>query len=372
MMAVNLGTRGVAEAPTLLEYCNHPGGHRSCPTCAAPTARRSRTTSRLWCLGNEMDGPWQIGHKTATEYGRLAAEAARAMRRVDPTHRARRLRQLQQPGWRPSRLGGDRARGVLRGRSTTSRCTTTTTRTPATSATSWPAARDMDRAIDGDRLDRRPRRRAAGVPSPAQGSRSTSGTSGTSPASHGAGLAATGPSTRPLIEDTYDVADAVVVGQPADHAAAARRPRRHRLPGPAGQRDRPDPDRRPGGRAWRQTIFHPFAQAAGTGPGRGPAGRAARRRCTTRDEHGDVPAAGRHRDVRRGERGGDRLRGEPVARRRPRSRASTCARLPGLRVESATTLAGPDGDIRATNTAERPDAVAAASQLPCPGRSPVT
>ena len=38
----------------------------------------------MWCLGNEMDGPWQIGHKTAAEYGRLAAETARAMRMIDP------------------------------------------------------------------------------------------------------------------------------------------------------------------------------------------------------------------------------------------------------------------------------------------------
>ena len=38
---------------------------------------------RMWCLGNEMDGPWQIGHKTAAEYGRLAAETARAMRMMD-------------------------------------------------------------------------------------------------------------------------------------------------------------------------------------------------------------------------------------------------------------------------------------------------
>jgi PAS domain S-box-containing protein len=39
---------------------------------------------RLWCLGNELDGPWQTGHKTADEYGRLAAETARAMRSADP------------------------------------------------------------------------------------------------------------------------------------------------------------------------------------------------------------------------------------------------------------------------------------------------
>ena len=40
---------------------------------------------RTWCLGNEMDGPWQIGHTSAAEYGRRAAEAARAMRLVDPS-----------------------------------------------------------------------------------------------------------------------------------------------------------------------------------------------------------------------------------------------------------------------------------------------
>jgi alpha-N-arabinofuranosidase len=39
----------------------------------------------MWCLGNEMDGPWQVGGKTATEYGRLATEVAKAMRRIDPS-----------------------------------------------------------------------------------------------------------------------------------------------------------------------------------------------------------------------------------------------------------------------------------------------
>lgn len=39
---------------------------------------------KYWCLGNEMDGEWQIGHKTAAEYGRLAHETAKTMRLVDP------------------------------------------------------------------------------------------------------------------------------------------------------------------------------------------------------------------------------------------------------------------------------------------------
>lgn len=84
MMAVNLGTRGVDAAVAQLEYCNHPGG-----TYWSDLRRKNGAADphnvRLWCLGNEMDGPWQIGHKTAEEYGRLASETAKAMRLVDPT-----------------------------------------------------------------------------------------------------------------------------------------------------------------------------------------------------------------------------------------------------------------------------------------------
>lgn len=82
MMAINLGTRGVQEAIDLLEYCNIEGS-----TYYSDLRRSHGATEphdiRFWCLGNEMDGPWQIGHKTAHEYGRLAAETARAMRAVD-------------------------------------------------------------------------------------------------------------------------------------------------------------------------------------------------------------------------------------------------------------------------------------------------
>lgn len=83
MMAVNLGTRGVREALDLLEYCNVRGG------TAWSDRRRANGSEepynvRMWCLGNEMDGPWQTGHKTAYEYARLATETARAMRQVDP------------------------------------------------------------------------------------------------------------------------------------------------------------------------------------------------------------------------------------------------------------------------------------------------
>jgi alpha-L-arabinofuranosidase len=84
MMALNLGTRGVQEACDLLEYANCPGG-----TQLSDLRRKHGAEDpydiRLWCLGNELDGPWQVGHKTAHEYGRLAAEAARAMKMIDPS-----------------------------------------------------------------------------------------------------------------------------------------------------------------------------------------------------------------------------------------------------------------------------------------------
>jgi alpha-N-arabinofuranosidase len=83
MLAANLGTRGVRAACDLLEYCNHPAGTRWADLRVAHGAAKPYGVG-LWCLGNEMDGPWQIGHKTAAEYGRLAAETARAMRMIDP------------------------------------------------------------------------------------------------------------------------------------------------------------------------------------------------------------------------------------------------------------------------------------------------
>ncbi|MBQ9993137.1 MAG: alpha-N-arabinofuranosidase, partial [Clostridia bacterium] len=82
MMAVNLGTRGPQDATNLLEYCNVPGG------TYYSDLRRSHGYEephniKLWCLGNEMDGPWQICRKTAEEYGRVACETAKMMKWMD-------------------------------------------------------------------------------------------------------------------------------------------------------------------------------------------------------------------------------------------------------------------------------------------------
>jgi alpha-N-arabinofuranosidase len=84
MMAVNLGTRSPDAARNFVEYCNFPGG------TYWSDLRRSHGYSEprkinLWCLGNEMDGPWQICQHTAAEYGRIAAEAAKVMKWTDPS-----------------------------------------------------------------------------------------------------------------------------------------------------------------------------------------------------------------------------------------------------------------------------------------------
>ncbi|MFE7843714.1 alpha-N-arabinofuranosidase [Microbacterium sp. NPDC057407] len=83
MYAVNLGTRGVLEALDVLEYANiRSGTHWSDMRVA--NGHADPHGIRMWCLGNEMDGPWQLGHSTAQAYAELAAKTARAMRQLDP------------------------------------------------------------------------------------------------------------------------------------------------------------------------------------------------------------------------------------------------------------------------------------------------
>lgn len=84
MLAVNLGTRGADEARNLVEYCNFPSGTYYSDLRIAHGYPKPHNI-KLWCLGNEMDGPWQICAKTAEEYGRLACETAKVMKWVDPS-----------------------------------------------------------------------------------------------------------------------------------------------------------------------------------------------------------------------------------------------------------------------------------------------
>jgi alpha-N-arabinofuranosidase len=82
MLAVNVATRGILPALDLLEYANHPSG------TALSDLRIANGTPdphnvRMWCLGNEMDGPWQTGFMAADDYGKIAARTAAAMKAAD-------------------------------------------------------------------------------------------------------------------------------------------------------------------------------------------------------------------------------------------------------------------------------------------------
>ncbi len=84
MLAVNLGTGTPQSAANLLEYCNFAGGtHYS--ELRKKNGHEAPYRVKLWCLGNEMDGPWQICGKTAEEYGRIACETAKMMKWLDPS-----------------------------------------------------------------------------------------------------------------------------------------------------------------------------------------------------------------------------------------------------------------------------------------------
>ena len=81
-MAVNLGTGGMEDARNIIEYCNFEGGTYWSDLRKHNGAEKPFKI-KTWCLGNEMDGPWQTGAKTAEEYGRIAAETAKIMKWVD-------------------------------------------------------------------------------------------------------------------------------------------------------------------------------------------------------------------------------------------------------------------------------------------------
>ncbi len=82
MLALNLGSRGLEQALAYVEYCNQPSGS-AWSDLRRQHGRKDPYDVRVWCLGNEMDGPWQIGHRTAYEYGRVANEVGRAMKNFD-------------------------------------------------------------------------------------------------------------------------------------------------------------------------------------------------------------------------------------------------------------------------------------------------
>jgi len=83
MLALNLGTRGVLKALDLLEYANLAAGS-ALAELRGVNGSPDPFNVRMWCLGNELDGPWQLGHRSAEDYGKIASQVAKAMRQMDP------------------------------------------------------------------------------------------------------------------------------------------------------------------------------------------------------------------------------------------------------------------------------------------------
>jgi alpha-N-arabinofuranosidase len=349
MMALNLGTRGVQEALDLLEYTNIPEG------TALSDLRRSHGAKepynvRMWCLGNEMDGPWQTGHKTAEEYGRLAEETAKAMRMIDPglelvacgsSHRS----MPTFGAWEATVLehcyeqvdfisahayyyqhGDDLGSHLASGLDMDAFVESVVATADSVRARQRHTKR-INISFDEWNVWYQDRYHAEGPP-------------------------AEWLEAPRVIEDTYDVADAVVVGsllisllRHSDRVTSACQAQLVNIIAPIRSE--------PGGPAWRQTIFHPFAQAAALAKGdvlrvevHAPTYETA--------AHGDAPvvdAVATH-DAEAGELvlfAVSRAQSEPVALEvdlRAFGEAS---------LAEATVLA--DGDVRAANTQQAPDRV---------------
>lgn len=84
LLGMNFGTGTAEMAAALVEYCNYPSGTRW-SNLRREHGYEQPHNVKYWCLGNEMDGPWQIGHMTATEYSEKAVDAARQIRVIDPS-----------------------------------------------------------------------------------------------------------------------------------------------------------------------------------------------------------------------------------------------------------------------------------------------
>ena len=83
MLAINLGTRDELAALDLVEYTNLPTGSALSDQRAANGSEQPFGVT-MWCLGNEMDGPWQLGHRNAVDYGKIASRTAKALRQLQP------------------------------------------------------------------------------------------------------------------------------------------------------------------------------------------------------------------------------------------------------------------------------------------------
>jgi alpha-N-arabinofuranosidase len=81
-VCINAGLGTIDEARHWVEYCNEPD-HTYYADLRRANGRDKPWNVKIWGLGNEIDGPWQLGHRTAEDYAKFALEAAKAMRRAD-------------------------------------------------------------------------------------------------------------------------------------------------------------------------------------------------------------------------------------------------------------------------------------------------
>ena len=258
MLAVNLGTRGTLEALDLLEYANIRSG-TALSELRALNGRTEPFGVKMWCLGNEMDGPWQLGHRSAADYGKIASRTAKAMRQLDPSL------ELVVCGSSGAHMPtfGDWEREVL---------THTYEDVDYISCHAYYEEKDGDlasflaSAVDMDRF-------IESVVATADHVRAATGSSKTINISFDEwnvwyldrfqkvekieGLD-NWPVAPRLLEDAYSVADAVVVGnllisllKHADRVTSASLAQLVNVIAPIMTE--------PGGRAWRQTTFFPFA-----------------------------------------------------------------------------------------------------------------
>lgn len=85
VICVNLGLATIQDACEWIEYCNYPKGTYY-SELRAKNGHPEPYNVKIWGLGNEVDGaPWELGHKNAEDYVKIAREAAKAMRSVDKT-----------------------------------------------------------------------------------------------------------------------------------------------------------------------------------------------------------------------------------------------------------------------------------------------
>src|SRR5687768_14159673 len=82
LLGLNFGTGTSEMAVAYVEYCNVDRGTKWSELRRAHGYAQPHNV-RYWCLGNEMDGPWQIGQMQAREYGRKARDVAQQMRVID-------------------------------------------------------------------------------------------------------------------------------------------------------------------------------------------------------------------------------------------------------------------------------------------------